>query len=280
MENFCRRILALDRRWIFFILLATLIFPIACPLNLEGLKPSTGVKKMYDFIEAMPEGQSVLISFDYDPSSAPELQPMADAVMRHAFRKKLKVVVVGLWVTGVPLQKSTVEKITKEAGAKEGEDYTHLGFKPGNVAVISGMGEDIYATFPTDAKGTATSTIPVMKKLRRLKDFDLVVSISAGTPGLDTWIAYGADKYKFKIGGGATAVQSPVMSPYLQAGQLVGLIPAMRGAAEYEFLIDKPGAGTKGMDAISLGHYLIIALILLGNVAYFYTRTKPAGGVA
>jgi hypothetical protein len=115
-----------------------------------------------------------------------------------------------------------------------------------------------------------------MQRLHQLKDFSLVVSLSAGTPGIDTWIAYGSDKFKFKMGGGATAVQAPAMSPYLQAGQLVGLIGAMRGAAEYEYLLDRkePGEATKGMDAISLGHYLIVALIFMGNLAYVFAKRQ------
>lgn len=283
MNDLFRKILALDRRWVFLVLAVTLFLPIVFPLKLPGLKPSPGVSKMYDYVEGMQPGQTIMISFDYDPASAPELQPMADAVMKHAFRKRLKVIAMGLWVTGLGLEKKTTETLGKEAeakfGVKYGDDYVDLGFKPGNVAVITGMGEDIFATFPTDAKGTPLSSIPMMKSIRRLKDIDLVVSIAAGSPGIDHWIAYGADKHKFKIGGGTTAVQAPSMAPYLQAGQLVGLIPAMRGAAEYEFLSGLSGGGTAGIDAISLGHYLIITLIVLGNIAYFVTR-RPAGGGA
>ncbi|MCE9582202.1 MAG: hypothetical protein K8T20_06895 [Planctomycetes bacterium] len=278
MEAFSKFVLSLDRRWIFLVLLLVLFIPIACPLNLPGLKPSPGVTRMYDFVENMPEGSTILISFDFDPASKPELAPMGEAMLRHAFRKKLKVVAMGLWVTGVSLEKETVERIAKEANVTYGDDYVNLGWKAGSVAVITGMGEDIHNTFPTDAKGNPVGSLKIMQRVHRLKDFDLVVSLAAGTPGIDTWIAYGSDKYKFKMGGGTTAVNAPAMSPYLQANQLVGLIGAMRGAAEYEFLLDKPGDAIRGMDAISLGHYLIVGLILMGNIAYFFTRSRK--GVA
>ncbi len=274
MEAFSKFVLALDRRWIFLLLLLVLFVPIACPLNLPGLKPSPGVKKMYDYVDALPEGSTILISFDFDPASKPELAPMAEAMLKHAFQKKLKVIAMGLWVTGVSLEKETLERVAGQSKVTYGEDYVNLGWKAGNVAVITGMGEDIHNTFPTDAKGNAIGSLKIMQKVHRLKDLDLVVSLAAGTPGIDTWIAYGADKYKFKIGGGTTAVNAPAMSPYLQAGQLVGLIGAMRGAAEYEFLLDKPGDAIRGMDAISLGHYLIVALIFMGNLAYFFTRGR------
>lgn len=282
MEKFLRRILALDRRWVFGLLFLVLFLPILFPLNLPGLKPSKPVQSMFDFVDRLkgdPGQESViLVSLDFDPASKPELAPMAEAVLRHAFRKKVKVVAMGLWVTGVGMQKELLDRVAAESNVEYGRDYVNLGWKPGSLAVITGMGEDIYNTFPTDARGTPTDQLELMKRVRRLKDFDLVVTFAAGTPGLDEWVAFGADKYKFKLGGGTTAVQTPAAMPYLQAGQIVGLIGAMRGAAEYELLIDKKGEGAKGMDAISLGHYLIIGLILLGNLAYFVTRRS--GGAA
>jgi hypothetical protein len=276
MEAFSRFILSLDRRWIFLLLLVVLFTPIACPLQLPGLKPSPGVQKMFDYVDSLPPGSTLLVSFDFDPASKPELAPMGEAILRHAFRKKLKVVAMGLWVTGVSLEKETVERIAAEAKAVYGEDYVNLGWKAGNFAVITGMGQDIHNTFPTDAKGNPVGSLKIMQRVHRLADFDLVVSLAAGTPGIDTWIAYGSDKFKFKMGGGTTAVNAPSMSPYLQAGQLVGLIGAMRGAAEYEFLLNSPGDAIRGMDAISLGHYLIVLLIALGNIAYFFSRRPKA----
>ena len=128
-----------------------------------------------------------------------------------------------------------------------------------------------------DNDGAETASIPLMKNLEKLADFDLVVSLSAGDPGIETWIAYGSDKYHFKMTGGTTAVNVGSMAQYVQAGQMTGLIGAMRGAAEYEMLIDKRGDAAAGMDAISLGHYLIVALVILGNIAYFATRPAKGG---
>jgi len=42
------------------------------------------------------------MSIDYDPSGAPELYPATLAVMRHCFSRNLRVMVIGMWATGVP----------------------------------------------------------------------------------------------------------------------------------------------------------------------------------
>jgi len=70
-------------------------------------------------------------------------------------------------------------------------------------------------------------------------------------------------------------VQAPTMLPYVnEQQQLVGLLGGLKGAAEYELLINKPGFATKGMDAQSVAHLIIILFILIGNIGYFATRKQ------
>jgi len=274
MGLFFQKLLAIDRRWIFILLGLVVVVPTYHPLNLPGLKASPNVRAVYDTIENLPEGSKILVSFDYDPASMPELAPQATAVLTHCFRKKHKVVAMGLWVTGVAMAKESLNTTSKEAKAVYGEDWVYLGWKPGSVAVIAAMGSDIHNCFPKDAAGADVGSLKLMQRVKKLSDFDLVVSFAAGSPGIDTWIAYGSDKYKFKITGGTTAVNVPSMAQYVQSGQMIGLIGAMRGGAEYELLVKKPGDATAGMDAISLAHYLIVLLIIIGNIAFFISRKR------
>ena len=56
------------------------------------------------------------------------------------------------------------------------------------------------------------------------------------------------------------------------SGQYKGLLAGLRGAAEYELLTDYPGSAILGMDAQSAAHFLVIALIAIGNIGFFLTR--------
>ena len=76
---------------------------------------------------------------------------------------------------------------------------------------------------------------------------------------------------------GVTAVSAPEYYPYLQAGQLQGLLGGMAGAAEYEVLVKYPALATRGMDAQSLAHVFIAFMIILGNIAFIGQR-KPVRG--
>jgi hypothetical protein len=259
------------RRAIFLLMGLAIFIPIVIPMNFPIIvtKP---VRDIYQSIDRLPRGSVLFISFDFDPASKPELYPMGIAIMRHAFRKGLRVIAMGLWLPGKGLAEEILTKTAKEYEKEYGKDYVFLGWLPQPQAVITNLGEDILKTFPKDYRGNDVSKMEVIRGIKSLRDVDYMVCLAAGDPGIETWIIYGADKYKFKMGGGCTGVIAPGIRPYYQTGQLTGLIGAMRGAAEYETLLGIPGSATESMGPLSIGHFLIILLIILGNIIYFARR--------
>jgi hypothetical protein len=104
-----------------------------------------------------------------------------------------------------------------------------------------------------------------MEGVQGFKDLPLVVSLSSGDPGILAWVQIANARHHIKVAGGSTAVQAPQFYPYLQSRQLCGFLGGLRGAAEYETLVQEKGMASKGMDSQSFGHLLILLLILLAN---------------
>ncbi len=271
MKEFARRLLGIDRRWIFLAIVFATLLPLLYPVGLP-IRVSPEVKKVYDYIESLPEGSVFLLSMDFDPSSKPELYPMGISLLRHAFRKNLRVIGMTLWVTGTGLADSIFTQVAGEMGKEREKDYVFLGYTPGGSAVILNMGQDLYATFPKDHYGNNSRELPVLKDVNTLRDVNYAISLAAGSPGIEAWYVFGKDKYKFELGGGSTAVTAPGIYPLLQTGQINGLIGGLRGAAEYETLIEQKGKATAGMDAQSATHLLIISLIVVCNIFYLILR--------
>jgi hypothetical protein len=272
------RFLALDRRWIFLLMALCILTPLIVPVGLP-FRPDPAVVNLYQAIEDLDEGDVVLVSCDYDPGSKPELQPFTEALMRHLLRKRLKVVVSCLWAGAPPLVNQALEKAlgTEELralGLKDKTDYVNLGYKDGRQLAMLAMGENIHATFPRSNDGTPVGQIPLMQRLRRLGDCDLFVNVSGGSPGTKEWVETAQGRFGLKMVASCTAVMAPDNIPYYEAGQILGLAGGMKGSADYEQLVGAPGLATRGMDAQSFGHLLIIAFIGLGNVAYFLTRGR------
>ena len=144
------------------------------------------------------------------------------------------------------------------------------------------------------AKNQRTEEMEITKGIKKLSDVDYIIDLAAGA-SIDIWVAYGVERYKFKLGGGVTAVSATQYYPYLDTGQLNGLIGGLKGAAEYEKLVDDKyglkanpnrkipedvekktflGNGMKGMGSQSIVHALIIFIVVITNIFYFITRKK------
>ncbi len=91
---------------------------------------------------------------------------------------------------------------------------------------------------------------------------------------VDYWISIVNAQYGIPVGAGVTAVMAPKMYAFLEAGQMTGLLGGMKGAAEYEKMVGHPGSATIGMDAQSMAHFLIIFMVLIGNIGFFLSRRK------
>jgi hypothetical protein len=276
MEKLTQLILRLgkvDRRWIYLIIALVVLVPIMVPIGMP-IRSTKASLDAFNAIESLPAGSKILISFEYGPSTKPEIHPMTLAVLRHVFTKKLKVYITCLWPDGQFMADDALYELSKEFNIKYGEDYVLLGFRPGAEAIIKGIVSNLKKVYSVDSRGTLIDEIPMMKDIKNIKSFDFIFTASAGYPGTVEWVQYAADPNGIPMSTGVASIQVNEVMPYVQSGQIKGILAGMPGAAEYEALIDKPGIGTSGMDAQSIAHLVIIAFIIFGNVAFFIERKK------
>jgi hypothetical protein len=275
LEKVLKWLMAIDRRIIFILVALAVSIPLFAKFKLPVV-PSPFVRKIYDTVENLPPRSTVLIAFDFDGASQAELLPMTVALLHHCFRNDHRVFMMTLWQGAFGLIEQAVKETAGAYGKKSGEDYAVLGYKPGYTSVIIGMGQDMVNTFPKDAYQCDTASMPVFAGVKTLRDMKYVIDIAAGNT-VDAWIVYGREKSKFTFGAGCTGVMAPDCYPYLGTGQLNGLMGGLRGAADYEELVGKPGEGLAGMPAQSVTHVLVVLLIILGNATYLLLRHVGKG---
>lgn len=273
-----QRLEKLDRRWVFL----AMAIAVASPLFFKlGLAPKTTppVRAFYDYIEALPAGSRVLCSFDYDPGSKAELNPMCIGVLEHLMMKGHKPVIITLWSTAPALIERNINLICRDKYGKQyGTDYAYLGLKEGREAVMVAMGKSIRSTFPVDFYRTPVDQLPLMNGVENYEQFSALINVSAGYPGTKEYVQYVTSRFDIPMLSGSSAVSVPEYSAYFQSGQLKGLLTGITGAAEYETLINKPGLAMTSMDGQTMGHFVIIAFILFGNIVYFIIRREKSKG--
>jgi len=277
--KFWQRFLNLDRKWIFLGIGLVVIIPLLFPLRLP-VKPSKPVIDLFNRIDTLGVDNGVVwVVTDFDPGTMPELMPMTMSVLRHCLTKGTPVVLHGgLWPAYIGMAKMAMDNIAVEFPDKKiGEDYVFLGYIPGVTAVILAIGIDIETTFGTDYYGVPYDSLPMMEGVKNYEDISIIVDIS-GTRSPEYWLMYGQQRYGVDVGIGCTAVSAPSYYTFLQSGQFVGMMGGLKGAAEYEELMERYGyptgerPATVGMDAQSFGHLLIVVLVILGNIGYFIVR--------
>ncbi|MCM2272281.1 MAG: hypothetical protein NDJ18_07000 [candidate division Zixibacteria bacterium] len=274
-----------DRRVIFAFIFVSVATPVLFPITFE-VKATPIAKALFEKIESLPEGTKVMISYDFDPAMAPEVLPMANAVVRHCFQKNHKLVFIAIWATGQSLLNQTLQQVVavEFPEKQQGIDWCNLGYKAGNEGVMNVIVTNLKKMFPTDVNSTPLEQIEILEGIQSCRDFALIVSLGGGQPGPKEWILYVGDPGNVPIGAGTAAVSAPQLYAYYPK-QLIGLLGGVKGAAEYEFelmqkyerfkSVDAPGIRMMGPQ--TLAHVVIIAFIMLGNVAYLRTRRKKGG---
>ncbi|MFH1312041.1 MAG: hypothetical protein ABIJ00_02335 [Candidatus Eisenbacteria bacterium] len=271
--GFIARLSGIDRRVLFLIILICVVIPLLAGARTK-MSITPPVRGLYDAIEGLEPGSYVWLAADYDPGSMPELYPMNISLVEHLFSKDIKVICAALWPPGPPLAQRVFDEMAAKYGKTYGVDYVNLGFKEGREAVMVSVAEDMRTAFPEDFAGTAWDSIPMLEGIRNLTDLEMIVCVSAGYPGIKEWIQQVSTRYDITTGGGVTAVTGPEMYPYIQSGQLVGLLAGMKGAAEYEQLVGKPGLGLSGMVAQSYVHLMVVVFIIFANIIYFVEKRR------
>lgn len=262
----------MDRRFVFILVALAVIIPMLLPINLP-VSVSEPTQQLYDYIEALPADSTIMLAFDYGPSSLAELNPMAKSLLRQCFDKDIRVVALTLFAEGTTLASTLIQEIAEEKGVVDGEDYVFLGFRPGATQVMLGMGSNISSVFETDYSGKTITEIPMMKDITNYDQISLLIDLASGS-STEAWITYANVQFNLQIAAGVTGVIISQMYPYLQTGQLVGLLSGILGAAEYERLIDVPAKGMLWINIESFVHLLIVLMVVIGNIIFFKQRQR------
>ncbi|UCD17418.1 MAG: hypothetical protein JSV44_00460 [Candidatus Zixiibacteriota bacterium] len=284
--NIFDRMMSLDRRWVFLILALVCVITYVWPFSIP-IRTTHEVESIYNYVDTLKENDIIFLGIDYDPNALAELHPMAYAIAEHAFRKKLRIIFVTLSQNGPGMADQAIRDLTdslrqdkvyngveyKGRDLVNGVDYVFLGYKPYPGLVILGMGQNFRIPFPTDYYGTPLDSLPLMKGVLNYDQVKCVIDLAAGNVA-DMWVVYGAGRYNVPLALGMTGVMGADYYPYLNSGQVFGLMGGLLGAAQYEKLSDNSGPAIDGMRIQLYAHIIIILFILMGNIGFLMSRRE------
>ena len=297
MKNYILKLGNLDRRIIFLLIGLSVLIPLINP-NLVDLPlgQDRNTKIVYDSISELNDGDRVLISFAYGASTKPEVHPMAVGLLNHLFTKGVKVYIVSLWPESPIMAEQAISAIKESQlfDIQDGIDFVMFDYKVGGFVVIKGIADNFRDIYQQDKNGISINDLPIMEGIYDVKDFDFVFDFSAGVPGNAEWVQYACDPKKVPLSSGCTSIMVTDAIPYVESGQLKGILAGMPGAAEYEkmvydFMVKEQNNNNKyinlekdivkgkayaRMSAQSIAHLLMVLFIIIGNIAYYFSRKE------
>lgn len=312
--NFFDKMQALDRRYIYLVVALAIILPLVIPFNSRTYvtEPSENIYKKIDSFTGRKD-RAVLMCFSHDASTMAELFPMEVAILRHCFQRNIQVFTICFIPAAKPLMDYALQTAKEDYTVQSGVDYVNFGYKPWGIflPIVLGMGDDVAKAVETDDEGRIVSNLEIMKEIKNYNEMNLVIDFAASA-AVYIWIEYARARFGANVAAGVTAVMAADNFPYLQTGQLIGMLAGLKGAAEYEKLVDVfathkemvngvetvvPREFSKevikdswiklsdiknpvyktariGMNAQTVAHIMIIVFIAVGNIGYFVNRKK------
>jgi hypothetical protein len=274
--NFALRLQQIDRRIIYAAVAVLVAIPLYIHFDFRAI-PTRPVISLYDKIESLPPDKLVIISSDWGPDILAECRPQFRCLIEHMMRRRLKFAVMTPLPEGVGLAQAVCDDLAAKYGYVYGKDYVNWGYLPAYALAIIGLVKDIPGTISSDYQATPLADLPAMNGVTSIKDSVSMCLCVTGSASWGYWTTWVYGQIRTPIGVGVTGIIAPEIFPYLDSGQVSGLMAGMKGAAEYEDLLGERLQGFKAMKSQNMAHLLVILLIILGNIGFFAARKQTAG---
>ena len=219
--------------------------------------------------EDMPADAPILIIFDYDAALAAEMEAVAGPIVDHMLL--LKQPRMGL-VSSNPIGSALAERFMAFPQAnhnyQSGQNFTNLGYLPGGAAGVLAFSENPAAIKPFSVNGEPAWETPVLQDVKQLSDFAAIILLTSDLESARTWIEQTENtrgESNFLVI--SSAQSGPMILPYVQSGQVDGLITGLNGSAPIEQVNSgRPGTIRLYWDAYSLGLLTAVMLITFGSL--------------
>ncbi len=259
--------------WIFLLILLAALMPflLGGAGSLGAPMQWSGVDEAYATINGLTLNSEVIVFWQVDPATAGELDLVALPVISNLLGRGARSIVITLQPTGL----ATARRLYSNAvtGLDESAMITVMQGWVGNGAYLTG-GTSALPLIGQDLAGIAGVDLDDPERRR------LVVAIAPNADDIQQWLEVVQPVNKLPVVAVTGAAGGPVLQPYLQSGQLVGLVSGFDGAASYQSkrvdsLSDADARRlTLAVDAQNWGALALLLVLLAGSIVAI-TRREP-----
>jgi hypothetical protein len=243
-----------------------------------------------DFINTtLTTEKPVLVAFDYEPSQAGEMDPIAEALVSNLMRRGLRIAGLSTSVAGAGVAEAVLNRLANDEFLRGnapnnyrnyGELYVNLGYVPGGPVGILQFSLNPQSVIRSDYRAqymqsTELWTQAPITGVTSLEGFGAVIVLSAAPEDARAWIEQtqaSQTPLVLAVSGGA----GPMVRPYYEGDRerIRGFMSGPLSAVQYTYVAGAPTDG-QALQAMSLrwqmlGGGLLSSALLLGFGALAY----------
>jgi hypothetical protein len=237
-----------QRLVVFLVLAVAVVIPLWPGMNL-GLVSAPRLEgapnAVYERLDRLPPDAAVLVAFDYDATQSPEMDAQARVIMQHLFDRRAQVYFTSLYPAGPAAAQAVMIETGQLVSGTALNKLVNLGYVPGQATAVAFI-----------------NTTP----------YSMVIELAASPDTLRWWVEQLAARPDAPpLLSGVSAAAEPMSQPYLQSGQVKGMLVGIRDAAAYETKLGSLGqeqdlTRLAPLESLVTANVALIALIVLGGL--------------
>jgi len=233
-----------------------------------GAPPETSAAIRY-IQEGLPADAPVLMIFDYEAALSGELEATAAPFVDHMLLlKHPRLTFVSSTSTGAGLAERFMRDTQSDHNYQDGGQLANLGYLPGGAAGVLAFAENPASVKPLTVTGIDAWETPALQGVERLSDFSAIILLTNDVETARIWIEQTETfrgEARFLVI--SSAQSGPMILPYVQTGQVDGMVTGLDGSAPIEQVNSgRPGIVRRYWDAYGLGLLTALALIAVGSL--------------
>jgi hypothetical protein len=247
--------------WIFlsFGLSVAVLLWIGWPLPAGAPMLWQGVASGFAAVDRLGPGARVQLLWAYDPATAGEMELVSAPVLRHLRDRGVTLDVVSL----LPNGPATARRVFAAVETERLPDLSAIG---------------VYRTLEVRFLPGGVTALPLLAT----ESADLAVVFGAQAEDVQQWLEQVAPVNRAPVLAVISAGADPPLRPFLNSGQLAGLISGYDGAYHYyELLGETPPAAVRSLRTQIAGQgygaLALLAIVVLGNLAALLTGRRHDG---
>lgn len=278
-----------SRRLIYLLMIAAVAVPVLFGVS---QKPSrlVSAERMYSVVDTVgfQPGEVAMVWLDFGPNTIAENEPQSAVIIEHLFRRNIPVILLSQYQQSEGFLRRLPQEIATRLEAeypgktwRYGEAWINAGYRPGAAIFIQALvnSADISLFLGRDVNGMPIKHYPKFAEIAGVERIKLVAHVTGLVGVFDTIVQFfQKNGYRPTLVHGCTSITIPEAYIFLDSGQLNGLLEGIAGAAWYSEVLKShfPGSDNSKLlvtnTALSAAHLMIIALIVVGNLAPFISR--------